>query len=130
MENPNPFELAGQIGELALPAFSEIAKPVMQEFELWFASRLPISPKFQDATEMRCVQHLNLYWQRGYLKGVLMNMFSHCLPDNTFAPTHCWVAKVSRCIKNEFATRQVKSMDMLLKQVVIMRLRLRTPSKK
>lgn len=27
---------------------------------------------------------------KGYLKGVLMNMFSHCLPDDTFAPqTSC-----------------------------------------
>jgi len=90
MENLNPFELAGRIGELALPAFSEISKPVLEEFELWFASKLPLSPKFADAPEMRCVQHLNLYWRRGYLKGVLMNMFSHCLPDDTSTPqTSC-----------------------------------------
>jgi hypothetical protein len=90
MSGQNPLELAGRIGELALPAFTEIAKPVLEEFELWFASRLPVSPRFEDAPEMRCVQHLNLYWQRGYLKGVLMNMFSHCLPDDTFAPqTSC-----------------------------------------
>ena len=87
MENSlNAFELAGQIGQLSLPAFAEVAKPVFEEFELCFASRLPLSPRFSDAPEMRCVQHLSLYWQRGYLKGVLMNMFAHCLPDDTYAP--------------------------------------------
>jgi len=86
MLDQNALELARQVGRNVFPAFGEIGEQVFEELELAFASKLPGSTKFSNSGESRSVQHLLLYWQTGYFKNTLINVFEKCLPEGT-SPT-------------------------------------------
>lgn len=75
----SPLELASDIGR---QFFGSIGQEAFIELELAFASRM--INRFSDKPDFRARQNLMLYWDKSYLKGRFLDVFSRTLPSGSW----------------------------------------------